>query len=636
MSTLKESVISKPSTTKKTSPFIPLLLVFILWRLAFLTFTHPQFFADNYEEIYRGTVAREMLTQTHLPLWDYRPDNYSGGFYVIVILLAAFLKLFGYSMLTFKSISIAIGALTLLTWFFTLKKHLNPTAAWIFAGLFIFAPQSVTGLSSSVLGDHAETLLLSALSVLLFFKFYYGSDERKTTFLTFGLLAGFSLWFAYIYGLTLITILIFQTLHARKAKIIHLVYVSFSFVLGFSLWLFLYKKNAFQSFEVQGAPIWKSFSLEYLIGPFISWKKIIFARLFLETRHRPMGLFYGINLGIYFLFITLSTLLALINHSPDRELAIQPRPPRAEKFFFIAIIVHLIACQFYDAAGLRFLLPCYPFFIAWIASRLSHLGRIPATTRNFIIWGLIASGILSTTARFSLSYPGEFLTRKPYSLATLGFSPIPIPERIKFILKQTTPEETLPDRVSAVMALVSQANLENESEIQTLKNEVPLPLQPFFDFFLERERLMRRGLSQENAKDYAEADTLSHSATDLSALFKELRENSSKPGFFRPDFLKTTGTYLFDTWEKDPQNQAGAMKPINDLPIQMQNEIYQGVGYRLAEKFLYSFSSPFNWQWKDWRNISHESPGLYQGLRIALDVWQLPPSLFPEEIRGKL
>src|SRR5712692_8525509 len=73
-----------------------LLLLFVVSRLLYLVLIDPGDLL-NYpsEELYRGTIAQELVTGLKMPFAEYRADNYSGGSLVIGALAAGFFLLFG-------------------------------------------------------------------------------------------------------------------------------------------------------------------------------------------------------------------------------------------------------------------------------------------------------------------------------------------------------------------------------------------------------------------------------------------------------------------------------------------------------------------------------------------------------------
>lgn len=226
------------------------------------------------------------------------------------------------------------------------------------------------------------------------------------------MLAGFSLWFAYIYAVTLGAFIIYCLLTDRSRFSVKFLTVgALSFCAGFSLWGFFYWKNHFQSFMVQGAPLWQSLSFHSLFAPFYSWREFFGARILFEMRHRPLaGSSYGMILAVYaFLFVVAFLSSFMKSGKTAASGTLFP-----DKLFLIYLMLHAVACQLYDDVGLRYLLPAYPFAAAWIASRLSCFPRGKRMPIILIVC-LAFFGIVSTVWRFSSSHKGEFLKRLPYA-----------------------------------------------------------------------------------------------------------------------------------------------------------------------------------------------------------------------------
>ena len=57
-----------------------LLLLFVASRLLYLLLVEPGFlFTLPHDELYRGTIAQELVTGLKMPFTEYRANNYEGG-----------------------------------------------------------------------------------------------------------------------------------------------------------------------------------------------------------------------------------------------------------------------------------------------------------------------------------------------------------------------------------------------------------------------------------------------------------------------------------------------------------------------------------------------------------------------------
>src|SRR5438445_5859382 len=148
-----------------------LLLLFVASRLLYLVLLNPSYlFTYLGEELYRGTIAQELVTGLTMPFTEYRADNYAGGSLVIGALAAGFFRLFGPTLFALKLASLLVFALALVFWYWTIQRAAGERVAGYFAMLFCFSPPLVTAYSVATLGDHADSILFSALTVFFFFR----------------------------------------------------------------------------------------------------------------------------------------------------------------------------------------------------------------------------------------------------------------------------------------------------------------------------------------------------------------------------------------------------------------------------------------------------------------------------------
>src|SRR5438445_1130097 len=193
-----------------------LLLLFVASRLLYLVLLNPSYlFTYLGEELYRGTIAQELVTGLTMPFTEYRADNYAGGSLVIGALAAGFFRLFGPTLFALKLAPLLVFALALVFWYWTIQRYASERVAGYFAMLFCFSPPVFTAHSVTAMGFHSESIVFSALTVFLLFRML--SDERGSVayHVILGLTAGVGLWFDYIYGLTLLALLGFWVWHDK-------------------------------------------------------------------------------------------------------------------------------------------------------------------------------------------------------------------------------------------------------------------------------------------------------------------------------------------------------------------------------------------------------------------------------------
>ena len=100
------------------------LLLFVASRLLYLLLIDPGHLGLYHggEELYRGTIAQELVTGLKIPFTEYRADNYSGGSLVIGALAAGFFFLFGSTVFALKLAPLLIFTLALAIWYWTIQR----------------------------------------------------------------------------------------------------------------------------------------------------------------------------------------------------------------------------------------------------------------------------------------------------------------------------------------------------------------------------------------------------------------------------------------------------------------------------------------------------------------------------------
>src|SRR5881296_2134270 len=151
------------------------LLLFVASRLLYVVLIDPGYLL-NYlgEELYRGTIAQELVTGLKLPFTEYRADNYGLGSLVIGALAAGFFLLFGPTVFALKLAPLLLFTLALLFWYQTIQRATSKRVAGYFAVLFCFSPPLFTDYSVTAMGFHSESIVFSALTVFLLFRMLSG------------------------------------------------------------------------------------------------------------------------------------------------------------------------------------------------------------------------------------------------------------------------------------------------------------------------------------------------------------------------------------------------------------------------------------------------------------------------------
>src|SRR2546425_6962727 len=124
------------------------LLLFVASNLLYLLLSDPAYLLTfESEELYRGTIAQELVTGLKMPFAEYRADNYSGGSLVIGALAAGFFLLFGPTVFALKLAPLLLFTLALVFWYWTIQRAVGERVAGYFAMLFCFSPPPFTAYS---------------------------------------------------------------------------------------------------------------------------------------------------------------------------------------------------------------------------------------------------------------------------------------------------------------------------------------------------------------------------------------------------------------------------------------------------------------------------------------------------------
>src|SRR2546426_4355660 len=217
------------------------------------------------EELYRGAIAQELVTGLKLPFTEYRADNYSGGSLVIGPLAAGFSLLFGPTVFALKLAPLLLFTLALAFWYWTIQRYAGERVAGYFAVLFCVSPPLFTTYSVTAMGFHSESIVFSALTVLLLFRMLSEEKPSPAVPALLGLTAGFGFWFAYIYGLTLLAMLGFWFWHDKEIlRRPRVLWFALGFLLGISPWILMNLQTHFAGLMVHDINVWEHFGLEPL------------------------------------------------------------------------------------------------------------------------------------------------------------------------------------------------------------------------------------------------------------------------------------------------------------------------------------------------------------------------------------
>ena len=413
-----------------------LLLLFVASRLLYLVLLNPSYlFTYLGEELYRGTIAQELVTGLTMPFTEYRADNYAGGSLAIGAIAAGFFVLFGPTLFALKLAPLVLFTLALVFWYWTIQRYAGERVAGYFAMLFCFSPPLFTAYSVTAMGFHSESIMFSALTVLLLFRMLSEEKPSPAYPLLLGLTAGFGLWFTYTYGLTLLAMLGFWFWHDRGILRRRSVpWFALGFLVGFSPWISMNLRNDFAGLVVQRANVWEHFGLAYLWEGFVHPRTLAPVE-FLRTiasddswdlYRRAVNLLYAL---LYLGPILTAGVLRLkaIRSTPVgasyRGRGAHETRPTLVGFGILYVVLFALAVQFSDFKLTRYYLAAYPFLFLFVAQSLARCQEtFPLAQRKIqtvFLASVVVAGLGTHASLLSLDRAGLALSAKGYSYGLL-------------------------------------------------------------------------------------------------------------------------------------------------------------------------------------------------------------------------
>jgi hypothetical protein len=406
-----------------------LLLLFVASRLLYLVLIHPSFLSPQLiDELYVGAIAQELVTGLKLPFTEYRANDFALGTVVIGALAAGFFLLFGPTVFALKLAPLLVATLALVFWYWTIQRYAGERVAVYFGVLFSFSPPPFTAYSVSALGDHSQSIVFSALTVFLLFKML--SEERGAPAVPalLGLTAGFGLWFAYIYGLTLLAMLGFWLWHdkgrLRQARVL---WFALGFVVGFFPWIIMNVQTHFAGLVVRGTNVWELFGLEHLWDGLANPRRLapyeFFANLASDDPRdlprRAVNLLYSL---LYLGPVLTAGVLRLktVRAEPTRA---RPTRPTLVGFSILYVVIFALAVEFSDFRARRYYVPAYPFLFFLTAISLARcqeaFPRVQWQIQTAFLASVVVLGLGTHAPLLSMDRPGYALSAKGYSYALM-------------------------------------------------------------------------------------------------------------------------------------------------------------------------------------------------------------------------
>ena len=445
------------------------ILVFLLGILLLIRL--PVLYTSIYkvydgQELYIGTVAKELIESPILPLFDYQSHHNKGGTLVAGILAVPFFLLFGQSYFSLKLLAVSFSAATIVLWYLFLARFFNKRVA-LFAGLlFILSPPFYSKFTLMAYGKHTESNLFTIMAIYIFFRIFFDkeatldvsntSENKKTYYVLFGLISGFGIYFDYIFFLTLFTCFLFwfifdKRFMVRKSFLVFAV----SFLAGLAPWIYYNATHSFKGICVRdvepdlGPPLRELFLPQ---SPLKALNKLIT----LLTRHVPNSFCFEsfknipghlISNSYYLIFvisfcllvwlnrkIILRLFLGIFSHGKTSLLA----GPVSREVFILAYLVvflllyslgpysiKLIEHELYNFYGYKRLIVLYPFIFVIISLFLDKLWSQKSRLLLFISLLLtlffLTSGSAANYGLVTLDNFGSPFIYEGYSYYSLGF-----------------------------------------------------------------------------------------------------------------------------------------------------------------------------------------------------------------------
>ncbi|MEI6634523.1 MAG: hypothetical protein WCP22_12000 [Chlamydiota bacterium] len=183
-----------------------LVALFILTRMALLLFGFHDL--TQFEELYNGTVARELVRGPCLSLSQLRYVEYQSGSLIMSFLIIPFFALFGDTWFALKLVALLFSAATLTVFYLILRVNYSRAAAFWGGLLFVFPPRIFALLNLKAEGANSQAIFFTMAAWCLFLRYLRrtrgaatGGDgpERSTPGLgeafVLGSLLSFGIWF---------------------------------------------------------------------------------------------------------------------------------------------------------------------------------------------------------------------------------------------------------------------------------------------------------------------------------------------------------------------------------------------------------------------------------------------------------
>ena len=422
-----------PKINHKTRDKILLSIFSILFLMTRLQLIYSYPFRITNDELYIGTVAREILMGLKMPLFDYLQDPYAGGTLISGIFAVPFFLVFGSSDGALKLVALTLSLGSLILVFVFLNKHFGLKTASFASLLFIFPPPHYAGSSVVTRGNHCESIFFSIVTTFIFFEIFFheqkeSSEEKNKTYIwlvILGAISAFSIFFAYIYIYSLLTCIFFWFLFDKIFFLKkHFIIFCVSLVSGLTPLIYYNSTHSFRGLDiiklratgVAGQHTLQTKLLKYLFYdiPFLFY----FSYIKTPYLNIIIRVFCSLILFLSFLFLIIKNIKYL---SLLKKIKIYPNEISKDIFFVANFIffslMYLLSSKetlpfnfepsIYDSH--RYITPLYYIFFIVIALFLSRLTDDKKIIIKILGYGTLVSLItLGFFSNISVSKFGKF------------------------------------------------------------------------------------------------------------------------------------------------------------------------------------------------------------------------------------
>ena len=438
-----------------------LAIVFILVRLPIIITSMDKIF--DFNELYTGTIAKELIEGPSLPLFDYQLTHIKGGTLLAGIFIAPFFLLFGQSYFVLKFAALIVSLVILAVTYLFLWRFFNKKIAIITGALMVISAPIFTIFSLTLFGREHESILFTIIALFIFYRIFFqetpihDAPHKELYFALFGLVSGLGMYFDYIFGVTLIYCLGFwfifdKAFFTRKGFRFFLMF----FVVGLSPWIYYNLTHKLAAISITddyaGVPLRYLFLLHSLPEVARRFKDLLVYHLpnsfyFKDFKSIPGDI---ISYLYYIIFLLSFSVLSWLNRKSICQLLCgiiplrRSRPLQNSLYREVFILLYPVSYSllysfsyysiskksvynFFGFHEYRFLIILYPFIFITIAIFLSRVWGWSRGGRMAAVWlfvcvsfFLVASGL---TADFSLIRSRNFgrqLVYKGYNYNVLG------------------------------------------------------------------------------------------------------------------------------------------------------------------------------------------------------------------------